>query len=81
MIIINKFDNDNRKINNVMYITESINIDSLSSQFKSILFNSIELLIMGTILQLLKLNTMLMKIHLKFQKKIAYMLVKCYCIQ
>ncbi len=26
--IINRFDNNNRKLNNVMYITESINIDS-----------------------------------------------------
>ncbi len=35
MIIINRFDNNNRKINNVMFITESINIDSYQANLKA----------------------------------------------
>ncbi len=35
VIIINRFDNNNRKLNNVMCITESINIDSHQANLKA----------------------------------------------
>ncbi len=35
MIIINRFDNNNRKLNNIMCITESINIDSYQANLKA----------------------------------------------
>ncbi len=35
MIIINIFDNNNSKLNNVMCITESINIDSHQTNLKA----------------------------------------------
>ncbi len=35
MVIINRFDNNNRKLNNVMCITESINIDTHQANLKA----------------------------------------------
>ncbi len=35
MTIINKFDNNNRKLNNVMLITKLINIDSYQANLKA----------------------------------------------
>ncbi len=35
MVIINRFDNNNRKLNNVMCITESINIDRHQDNLKA----------------------------------------------
>ncbi len=35
MVIINRFDNNNRKLNNVMCITESININSHQANLKA----------------------------------------------